>query len=343
MALIHSSNAVLAKARAMFGRRLVSNDYRILCECKDVSSIALYLKSNTHYSRYIKSSNEKNVHRGQLESLLKSAYFEECFALCRYEITIGDFLYRYIIDTSEIDILMHFLTLLSSGKTHEYIYTMPVYMNKHSIVDIKALSTVKTYDDFLISVKDTPYYNIFLKNKPNSNVYDFAKIECEVYNEMYKNVFYMIEKNTHGKEKIELLDLFGSLLNAKNLDFILRLKKFFPDSLQRIYNLLCPYGTFSKSQLDELINAQSKNELLKILSRSTQGKELLKYYDDGHETTAKLIYQKALKNIRSSIYPSVVMISYLFLSEIELRNIVTTIEGVRYNVPSDVVNKLLIY
>lgn len=343
MSLIHSSNAVFAKARAMYGRRLNSSDYRFLCECKDVPAVAVYLKNNTHYGRHISTFNDKNIHRGWLETILKAAYFEECCALCRYEITIGEFLYRYIIDTAEVDILMHFLTLIATGKTNEYIYSMPVYMDKHSLVDIKSLATVKTYNDFLDKVKDTPYFNIFVNNKPNNHIYDFAKIECEVYNEMYKNLFDIIDKNTGGREKEELKDLFTSLLNAKNFDFILRLKKFYPNSSKKIKDLLCPYGTFTESQIDALINAQNKNEMLKILSKFREGKEILKYYNNEKEIAAKLLYKKTRKNIKNSTFPSVVMISYLFLSEIELNNIIRIIEGVRYNIPSEMINNLLIY
>ena len=44
-----SSNVVLAKARAKYGKRLKEKDYRNLLDCKSVAEVAAYLKANTDY------------------------------------------------------------------------------------------------------------------------------------------------------------------------------------------------------------------------------------------------------------------------------------------------------
>ena len=42
-----SSNVVLAKARAKYGKRLKEKDYRNLLDCKSVAEVAAYLNANT--------------------------------------------------------------------------------------------------------------------------------------------------------------------------------------------------------------------------------------------------------------------------------------------------------
>ena len=45
----YSSNVILAKARAMYGRRLTRANYRELLECRTVGEVASYLKNQTGY------------------------------------------------------------------------------------------------------------------------------------------------------------------------------------------------------------------------------------------------------------------------------------------------------
>ncbi len=342
MMLNHASNAVSAKARTMYGNRLSEKDFRYLCGCKNVTEIALYLKSNTHYGKYMPSFHSGEIHRGALEAHLHQAYYEECSALCRYEVTVGDFFYHYIINTAEIDIMMRFLTLLSAGKTNEYMSIMPVYMDKHSNVDIRALANVKTFDELIKLTEGTPYRPIFFKHKPENGIYDFAGIECDLNNDLYKHTFAMIDKHTHGKEKKQLLDIFKMMLSAKNIDIIIRLKKYYKMSPDEIKNLLYNFGVFNNKQLDKLLNA-SENDIEKILSESSKGKKIMQFISDDSTTDSRLLSKISKKNIRSSPYPSVVLLSYLFLSEIEMVNVFNIIEGVRYEASPDMINNMLIY
>lgn len=68
-----SSNAILSKARAMYGKRLTAADYQALLTCQSVGEVAAYLKQRTVYAQVLSGVNELTIHRGQLESLLKKS------------------------------------------------------------------------------------------------------------------------------------------------------------------------------------------------------------------------------------------------------------------------------
>ena len=53
-------------------------------------------------------------------------------------------------------------------------------------------------------------------------------------------------------------------------------------------------------------------------------------------------YRYCKKQIRFSSYPSVVMFSYLFLSEIERNNLVKIIEGIKFKVPTEQIGESLL-
>ena len=50
MAIAYASNAVLSKARAMYGKRLTEKDYAGLLACTSVPEVLSYLKSHTTVS-----------------------------------------------------------------------------------------------------------------------------------------------------------------------------------------------------------------------------------------------------------------------------------------------------
>ena len=97
-----ASNAILAKARAMYGRRLTARNYQELLNCRDLPDLISYLKTRTSYSEALQAANPATTHRAQLETLLRLNLFEQYASLCRYEMNIGHDFYRYFIIRSEV-------------------------------------------------------------------------------------------------------------------------------------------------------------------------------------------------------------------------------------------------
>ena len=84
-----SSNAILAKSRAMYGRRLTERNYTELLNCHSVNEVANYLKNRTAYADIFEGTTTTDIHRGQLETMLKKRVFDQYASLCRYEMSIG--------------------------------------------------------------------------------------------------------------------------------------------------------------------------------------------------------------------------------------------------------------
>ena len=95
-----SSNAILAKSRAMYGRRLTERNYTELLNCHSVNEVANYLKNRTAYADMFEGTTATDIHRGQLETMLKKRVFDQYASLCRYEMAIGQDFYQYFIAVS---------------------------------------------------------------------------------------------------------------------------------------------------------------------------------------------------------------------------------------------------
>ena len=66
-----ASNAALAKARALYGRRLTAADYRRLAACRTMPQLAAELKALPMYAPTLAALNPPFARRAQLESLLR--------------------------------------------------------------------------------------------------------------------------------------------------------------------------------------------------------------------------------------------------------------------------------
>lgn len=342
----NTSFAVLTKARSKFGKRLSDKDYTSLLACQSVAEVMSYLKSYTHYSSALRDINERDVHRGRLESMLRQDLFYQFDSLCRYDSSISTGFSQYGIQRVEVEQIMRFLILLSSNSTEKFIYQFPAYFAKHTEIDIDKLSNATTYSEFLNVLSSSNFYPILKKYTPDEKGrLPISEIENKLYDFVFSQMAQTINKNTKGQEKRELLDLFTTINDYDNFSRILRLKKYYnldPDLIHQ--NLLNSFCDINANTLDMMCKAESSAEVFSIMQTTHEGKLIDKIgYVYASDISPRVKYRLAKKNMYFSNNPSVVMISYMFVAEIELMNIISLIEGTRYNLDSKKIQSLLIY
>ena len=98
-----ASNAVLAKARALYGRRLRAEDYRRLTDCRTMTELANELKALPLYANTLAEVNPTYARRAQLENLLRQSQYERFDSLCRYDRSAGSSVYQYLTLCCEVD------------------------------------------------------------------------------------------------------------------------------------------------------------------------------------------------------------------------------------------------
>ena len=151
-----SSNVVLAKARAKYGKRLKEKDYRNLLDCKSVAEVAAYLKANTDYHDVLTGINEYDIHRGQLEVLIKQKLFYNLSSFVRYELSVGEQLADYVIARAEIEEILDALMLMSAGG-RKISQAAPLYLAKHTKIHMEQFSSLQTYGEFLDALGSSVY------------------------------------------------------------------------------------------------------------------------------------------------------------------------------------------
>lgn len=336
----YSSNVILAKVRAMYGKRISANDYKNLISCSSVTEVAMYLKNHTSYAKELFDLNEREVYRGQLENLVKKKLFHDLESLCRYEISTRNSFAEYTIVRTEIEQIIHSLMYLVSGKPAEYIYSFPMFFNKRTKINLMDLASVKNYDDFINTLKGSDYARILKEYRPQKDgQIDISAIEKALYNYLYGKFFEALEKDVSKEVRNKLSEIMVSYIDYSNFVRIIRLKR----NNSTNDSAILDYGTLKSVSINQMLHAKNEEEVFNIMKSTNRGKKLTKikfnYID---ELPARVMYDSCRKSIRFSINPSVVMLSYLFLLQIEISNLVTIIEGAHYKAPKNEIEKLLI-
>ena len=341
-----SSLAMAAKAKAMYGKHLKSDDYTELLRKKTVQEIAGYLKSETAFKSVLQGINEFAIHRGHLEMLIRQTFYLDFLELIRYGQSNKDHFYEYGVLMIEMKQILMTIRLLSETDKTNQIAQLPIFANRMISFDVEKLIKVNTFDELLNVLKNTPYYNLLKPLKPRSLLdIDYANFEVILKSYYYKRVYEIIEKEFTGKDKQDIRDLFDTQIELENITKIYRLKKYYNSSPSEIKKVLNPtYKRINKKLLEELIDTKDAHGFLLAINQNGYNipTDIKEFQYIEYQTDA-IMFDLNKRLMRFSTNPNIILVSYLSLLEIEIRNIIDIIEGIRYKVENDKIAKLLIY
>ena len=338
-----SSNVVLAKARTMYGKRLTAADYNELLKSRTVGEVAGYLKNHTVYGKALAGIAESDVHRGQLESVLKQKLMEQYTSLCKYEAETDKYFSRYFIRCDEVRCILRAVLQLNGGVSEDSSDLIPSYLYHYSSLNLKAFSQIGDFEGLMKLLSDSPYEKILEPFSPEKGQrIDYTGIENALYFFVYSDILNIIRKHFRGDTKKQLLSIFEAYVDLNNYVRVSRLKLTYGADDETVRKALLPSGSFNKEEMDALVKARSEDEINAVLSQTRIGRQSLKtrhsYLD---EIPSRINFVLCRHYIDYSTHPSVVLISYILLCQNEISNIITIVEGVRYQLPPQEIRKLL--
>ncbi|MDD6395057.1 MAG: V-type ATPase subunit [Firmicutes bacterium] len=341
-----ASNVLLTKSRAMFGKRLTEQNVSDLLGCQTVTEVAAYLKNNTHYSEALKKIDDSTVHRGQLEAALDELLHSELTALAKYDVDAGKYALTISSYQHQIKGILSFLRLLSAGRAAEYVFTIPSYVTKKSGIDAIRLSQAKNYNEFLSAVSGSVFFRTLRQMAPSDGkTIDYTMIEHALYSQLFKYIESVINKKFSGRDREDLLGLLSVNTELTSFLNIYRVKKYYSSCGEDLARLLVFDFNYkiSKKTYEKMLKAENADEVLEIFRNETfYGREIGNLDDKFIDRLVnRLTYKRVRHLMRFSTNPTVAVFSYLMLSAIERKDIVTIIEGVRYRMPPDDIASLI--
>ncbi|MEA4964208.1 MAG: V-type ATPase subunit [Oscillospiraceae bacterium] len=342
---ITASNAVLAKARALYGKRLTQADYHTLAGCRSMTELADALRNYPLYADALEQSSSAVPRRAGIELDLRKSIFARYASLCRYEMSAGQEIYRYFILSCDMDEILTWLRYLDSGNPGQYLFVLPDFLDKHTGLDLYALARAKSIQDLLDVLQDTPY-GAALAPLADADTEGsmLAKAEPLLMQMGHEALMRLIPKKAGVKggqpgirQYIERTCDIAALSQAARMKRI----GMSPTAIRELLRLDCT--DLTSREWDALLAAKDPQAFRVALDRTFYGKELARvessYLQDGFQ---KIQYRWCCKWLRFSTDPTLTMLCYIFLAKNEVSNLNHIVEGVHYGMAAEEILSLLI-
>ena len=332
----------MAKARSLYGRHITEEEYDTLAASRSVGEFAAVLKERERYKRALAEVNPAEIHRGSLESLISKENFNTSVRLCAFAGSGEKMLTAFVLVKAEIDQILRLVTLLNSGSAEEFIIDLPAFLINHASFNLLSLAGVRDFDSMLAVLTKTPYAKLLAGFKPNAEeVADFRGIEYTLLLYYYKNIFKTIDKMLDLTAKTEMISLVKKEVDLLNFDSALRLKLYYNKSDAYIKSQMLPfYYRLKPGNIDPILAANSAHEMMDMFYKlSHSGSNPYKFDAAVYD---RRTYRRVLHSLRFTTNSAVSIYSYIELSKIEVKNLFSIIEGIRYGVSPEKIKELVI-
>ncbi len=343
-----SALAMVPKAKHMAAQCLTAEEYKALTRRRTVLEVVATLQNHPYFSKTLGGISQTNPHREQIEQALSKDLFYKFEKLMRYCAKDGHF-GAYFIVRCEIDEILQKLRLMGVGFSEQYILQMPGFLLSKTKLPLLKLAEAKTHEEVCSLLAGTPYFKIMQSVVPKQGEKtDYTKYEHAFESFFYDYVFKKIDEDISGKAAKETKILFSYRAEIYNLDVIFRAKAFYSKiyNYSELTNLLLPhYGVLKKKEILKLAAAKDLDEFLHIYASSKAakiyGERSADFLNEKGTKPFIALRNKAQKMLHFSIVPETVLAALLCFADIERSNIVTVIEGVRYGLEPEKIEKFL--
>lgn len=341
-----ANNAIVTKAKSMYGRFLKPDDYAKLVKYHNLPDLVSFLKKHPHYQDILKDVSESSIHRGNLEGLIRKNAFNHIIKLIKSVYSKDAEYYELNIVKQENEIILSVIRTFISDDAEDQKGKIPYFFDVHTDLNINKIMKVTNFDELMDAISQTKYEALlkpyYTKNKDNIRYLDIEHaLEAYYYDEAFKR----IEKHYSGSLKEDLKSIFQTKIELANITKIYRLKKFYQADPVTIKNVLIrKYSRLKEKKIDEMIALSDPDQILQYLAKSeyqkfTSDKDYvyIEYY------AGQIRYDLAKKFMYFSTEVPKVYTAFITLAEIEIENITNIIEGIRYQVSEGEMKQMLIY
>ncbi|MBR3269585.1 MAG: V-type ATPase subunit [Oscillospiraceae bacterium] len=343
----NNHQATIAAIRTAYGHRLMPADYRELLNMHSIPEIVSYLKETDGYRDLLSALEPSITHRGHLEMLLKRSLFQQCLHFCSIEHLQDKPFFRFFIYDCEVRELVKKLLLLSD-EPQAYISSMDTWLMPYLHLSAEKLAKAEDLSGVAEAAEGTPYAAI-LRSIPddplkrNYTAHEIALRACYL-----ERILKEAEEILDGENLEALKDLIGEQIDLINLINAYRLKRVFhpePESLKRM--MLPVRGRLPQRICEQLYAAPDLSSFIDIVKTTRYGRMLSGLSDQpGSVRLEHALQSLRCRNARNALHFSghaaVSIYAVHFLYQTEVQNLITIIEGIRYEKPVSYMQELLI-
>ncbi|MDI3482127.1 MAG: V/A-type H+/Na+-transporting ATPase subunit [Tepidanaerobacteraceae bacterium] len=337
--------AVNTKIRAMEGDFLKREDYMNLLQKKTVADAARYLKERTSYGKLLGDVRIENVSRRYLEDILKRNMIKNIDRLIYYfRDDYRDFIHS-LYTKYEIEDLKSLARAVFNGKRPEDMERPLAFLGKYSGADTAKLFKATSIKGLIYALEGSEFFEILkpLLDGKRENLFRF---------EMALDMgYFSIIQNRVQKVSVEDREVLkkweGMVADLYNIQWIYRGKKFYKLSPEELLNYTMNFGdklTFADRKA--MCYAKNLDELYRMTMDSGYGflfkKEEMSRDIYMERRINRFIYYKLRALIRKYPMSIIQTVGYVWSFDFEIRDIISIIESIRYELPLEEIRKFLV-
>ena len=309
-----------AKLKGMYAKTLTKEDIEDLLKQNTRKDAIIILKSK------MPPLDDLNVDakRIELESKLDRVIVNDINKIYRYLDSKTKKVFDSYILKYKIRILKIIWKDLNVGKREQEIEEFKTW--KIIFKDLENFINVKDAEEFLKNIEEEELKNIFENNK---NTFELDNMLTKYYFEK----FYLIAKESSKKLK----NIISAQIDLINISSIYRCKKYYGFYDKKYF---INYGKKIKIKtIQDVENIQSLQDERYILENK-KNKEIVE--SSIYDNSKKYIYEKYKKVFIQDQYDISSIIAYFYMKEIEKSNIIAIIEGIRYKLSKEEIQRQVI-
>lgn len=337
--------AINAKASAMLGKLLTTEDYKKILSLKNPSEIAGYLKNNTAYKELFNGMDTSKMHRDEIEVVLKEGLVKCTDRIMHYFNGQHKEFFKCFYIKHEIVDLKTAARLIYIDKDFKDLRSNLVFAGKYKYIDMDKVVQASNINQLVEALKGTIYYP-FLKNTTDENANSsLYRIEMSL-----DRAFFTILEQAAAKlpkeDKMIIEELIGSYVDMLNLRWIYRGKKYYNLSNEEVFNYSIINGyVFNYKKLKDFCYAGSEDDFIKMALETPYG-FMFKADSDSdiymERRMNRFLYFRYKGKMKKYSLSIAAVLAYLELIEFEIRDIISMIETVRYEMNYEEGKKYLI-
>lgn len=338
MGSVLSYSGLTTKIRAMQSKLITEDQLQEIIQLPGVPQITAYLKHTPAYAQAWASLDENNLHRGQLEKMLKASIFRDfskiySFANPKQRTFLDLYSKRY-----EIRVLKELMTNIFDHRETDAVDLSPYrkFFSRHSRLDLDALTACRTMPEFINALKGNEFYTPLsrIQDYENALLFDYG-MALDLY--YFTQIWNVRKKLFSGNDLAEITLAYGEKFDMLNLQFIQRSKRCFQMQPADIYALLIPVNyKLKKEEIQAMVESGTEEEATAIFRHTYYGRKYEKLTVSNLEELYNFILRDTLeKESRHDPYSVATLYSYLYHKEHEVNRLTIAIECVRYGVDPD--------
>lgn len=332
---LNAYTAVAAKVRAMYGGRMTGDDYRQLMSRTTISDAAAFLQTHRGYREGLSGISTAGLHREQLETAMRRTYISEYRRIFSFLSGADQELLRFPIYQAEKEAILTAMRRLSSRHMLKPETTWAGLLTEKSRLNLIELSQAEHFSEIAEAASGTIYASalgrsVMLQGTEPS----MAFVDNILLVTYYAHLYRVLAKNYAGETKKLIKKSLDQETDLLNLVLFLRLRQHFSQEDVQLYSFPLPCsGKLPDSYVQQLLAAENFEAAMELVYGGPYGALFRSVTPTGLEAYLYTMqYRFNRRQLRAAVPTVYTPIAYLGLKEIELRNIISIIECIRYRV-----------